>query len=348
MTTTSVVPSPYWRIVAKTAKEHRLFSVLWELTYRCNEHCTHCYLSRPESPAGELSTEQARSVIDDLAEMGALHLAFTGGELFLREDFFDIAGYARQKGFALRLLTNGSLITPQRADAIQALQPLSVEISLHGAHANTHDAITLVRGSFDKTVGAFSLLADRGVRTVAKTPLMNENMDEFEQIRRLAGELGAIFRYDITIVAKDNGCTSTLRHRLTEENLLHLFRKEMPDTWVSPEISPEDHLCSAALNHVTIGPYGHVYPCVQIRTPAGNLTCRSMRQIWAESPLLETIRGLVEGSFSSCTVCHLRPHCVRCMGVALLEDGSLLGPSSAACREAGLRRRALQEKGAIP
>lgn len=347
MTTAVAGISPYQRMVRKTAREHRLFSVLWELTYRCNERCTHCYLSRPESPVGELSTEEARSVVDDLAEMGALHLAFTGGELLLREDFFAIAGYAREKGFALRLLTNGSLITPQRADAIQSLQPLGVEISLHGARAATHDRITQVPGSFDRTVRAFRLLAERGVRTVVKTPLMNENLEEFDQVRRLAEGLGAIFRYDITIVARDDGCTTTLRHRLTEENLLHLFRQEMPDRWTPPEIHPEDHLCSAALNHLCIGPYGEVYPCVQIRTPAGSLRRQSLRQIWADSPLLGRIRGLVESSFSSCSVCHLRPHCVRCMGVAWLEDGDLLGPSSSACREAKLRCQVLQEKGAL-
>ncbi len=291
-----------------------------------------------------MTTAEARSVVDQLAELGALHLTLTGGEVLLRKDFLDIARYAREKGFALRLLTNGSLITASVADALRDLHLVGVEMSLLGAQSSTHDRLTGAAGSFERTLGAFRLLAERGVHATVKTPLMNDNIGEFDQVRRLAGELGAAFRYDITIVPKDSGCACVLSHRLTDESLLNLFQRELPDRWVAPTVSPEDHPCSAASNQLCINPYGDVFPCVQIRLSAGNVRVQSLGKIWSESPQLGEIRGLVEASFPVCSTCRLRPYCVRCMGLGRLEDGELSGPSSVACREAALRRQVVLER----
>jgi MoaA/NifB/PqqE/SkfB family radical SAM enzyme len=157
--------SPYQRILTKTLKEHRLFSVHWELTYRCNQRCSHCYLdvlSPNARVSDELTTAECLRIVDDLAAAGALNLALSGGEPFLRRDLFHIAAYARSKGFLLRIFSNGLLITPALADRMAALHPYAVEVSLYGADAQTHDAITSRPGSFGRTVRALRLLRERG------------------------------------------------------------------------------------------------------------------------------------------------------------------------------------------
>ncbi len=343
----------YRQIIAKTAKQHQLFSVHWELTYRCNLRCTHCYVVKPgdpgfKAPGPELSTEECKDIIDQLAEENALNITFSGGEALTRPDFFEIARHARRRRFAVRLLTNGTLITPPVADELAALNPVRVEMSVYGAKAETHDGITQVSGSFERTMRAFRLLGERGVHTAVKTPLMKENIGQFNEIRALAEEFGAVFRYDITITPKDNGCRSPLQHRLSDEDLLWLFRQEVdPEKWKPISLKADDHVCNSGRNIITIDPYGSVFPCVQVRMLAGNLRQQPLQAIWRESAVLREMREITWAQFPVCFSCELREFCFRCPGLALVEDGDLLGPSSIACREARLRHQVLKEKGAI-
>ena len=355
MTTTepSIENNYYRQIIAKTAKQHQLFSVHWELTYRCNLRCTHCYVVKPgdpgfRAPGPELSAEECKDIIDQLAAENVLNITFSGGEALIRLDFFEIARHARRQRFAVRLLTNGTLVTPPVADELAALNPVRVEMSVYGARAETHDGITQVPGSFERTMRAFRLLGERGVNTAVKTPLIKENIGQFNEIRAMAEELGAIFRYDITITPKDDGCRSPLQHRLSDEDLLGLFHQEVdPEKWKPSSLKADDHICNSGLNIITIDPYGEVFPCVQVRMPAGNLRQQSLRTVWRESLVLRRMREITQASFPVCSTCELREFCVRCPGLALVEDGDLFGPSSVACREARLRRQVLKEKGMV-
>ena len=108
---------------------------------------------------GELTTAECLHVVDQLADLGVFNLALSGGEILVRRDLFEIAEYARSKRFLLRLFTNGTLIKPANADRIAALHPFAVEISVYGADAATHDAITQCPGSFAATLRALHLLA---------------------------------------------------------------------------------------------------------------------------------------------------------------------------------------------
>ena len=352
-TTEPSTESNYYRqIIAKAASKHQLFFVHWELTYHCDLRCTHCYVVKPgdpglSAPGLELSTKECKDLIDQLADENALNITFSGGEPLVRSDFFEIAQYARSKYFTVRILTNGTLITPEIADAIASLYPLSVEMSVYGARAETHDSITLVPGSFDRTVRAFRLLEERGINTRVKTPLMKENIGEFNDLRTLAEELGATFRYDMTITPKNDSCTLPLRHRLDAEDLLWLFCQEMPTDWEPQHGKDDDHVCGAGLHYVSIDPYGEVFPCVQIKMTAGNLREQSLHNIWHKSLTLQHIRGITQASFPVCSSCELRPFCLHCPGLALLEEGDLLSPPAIACRQARLRYRVFTEKGAF-
>src|SRR5437868_14362963 len=113
--------------------------VLLELTYRCNVRCVHCYLAGQER---EMTLPELLPVLDDLADAGCLILTLSGGEVLLRKDFFEIAGAARARGFALRIFTNATMVTPRIADRIAALDPVVGETSLLGGDAATHDGVT--------------------------------------------------------------------------------------------------------------------------------------------------------------------------------------------------------------
>lgn len=344
--------NPYTQIVAQTQTQHRLFSAHWELTYRCNERCTHCYLdvSSPHADtSGELTTADCFHIVDGLAAAGALNLAFSGGEILVRRDFFEIAEYARTRRFLLRLFTNGTLLTPSVADRIAALHPYAAEISIYSTQAEIHDTITRLPGSFELSTRALRLLRERGVRTVIKTPLMRENVREFHALQALAQESGAQFRYDITITPKDDGSRMPLQHRLTYDDLVWLFREAIdPNLWVSRTVKPEAGTCAIASNALLIDPYGNVFPCVQTRIAAGNLRQQSLQTIWEEAPVWKELAGLTLSALPMCRACELQTLCVRCHGLARLEDGDLRAPALVNCREALARRQVLVEKGALP
>lgn len=129
--------------------------VVWNITRRCNLKCIHCYSdSEAREYPGELSWDQCRAVIDDLAGFGVPAVLLSGGEPLIHPRFFDLAGYARERGLRLTLSTNGTLITPERARRIKDLGFAYVGISLDGI-GKTHDHFRGQKGAFEKAVAAF-------------------------------------------------------------------------------------------------------------------------------------------------------------------------------------------------
>jgi radical SAM protein with 4Fe4S-binding SPASM domain len=344
---TNTQPDAYKAILSRTRQQHRLLAVHWEITYRCNERCTHCYLDVLPPGAklpGELSTEEAFRVIDDLAKMGVLTISFSGGEVFLRRDIFEISRYARSRGFAVRYFTNGILIKPEIADQIAEVRPVVVELSVYGADAATHDGITQVPGSFDLTMRAVRLLLERNVRCLIKTPLMKENFEQMNALREMAAELGITFQYDLTVTPKHTGDPSPLKHRPSDSQLLGFLRERIaPDSY---QLFPQDddfRFCSIGMNALTIGPYGEIFTCVGARVQAGNVRQGSVAEIWKESPVWAETTALNLANLPVCSTCELRQFCIRCHGTAAFEDGDMLGCSSVAYREARLRRQAYMD-----
>ena len=264
-------------------------------------------------------------------------MTLTGGEIFVREDVFSIARYARRNGFAIRLFTNGTFITPKIADEIKSIKPLEVEISLYGATPDRHEAVTGVLGSYAKTLRAIKLLKERDVRVHVKTSILKDNTDEIDAIRRMVEEMGASFFYDAVIAPRDDGNKSPLACRASLSDLLRIF-KEHGTTFQPKERVPDSLMCNAGKNSICISPYGDVYPCVQIRKPLGNLREKSFREIWTKSELLTQLRAIKLADLPVCSSCGLLPFCTRCPGVALMEEGDILAPSKEACRIARIRK----------
>ncbi|HSH03067.1 MAG TPA: radical SAM protein [Anaerolineae bacterium] len=337
----------YQRINRMTKTQHRLFSVHWELTYRCNEKCTHCYLDVMAPGAkvpGELTTQEAKDAIDELAKLGGLTITFSGGEIFLRPDIFEIAHYARKRGFAVRFFTNGMMVKGAVADKIAAVRPVVVEISLYGTTAEVHDEITQVPGSFDLTMRAIHTLLDRKVRVMIKSPLMKENIHQFDDLQALARDLGITFSFDMTIIPKHTGDTTPLKHRVTDQQLLDFLRpRTTPETWNLPEQDEEFRFCGIGMNSLSISPYGEIYTCLGARVSAGNIRSMNLQDIWTESPVWEETTNLTLHNLPVCATCELSQFCIRCHGTAAFEDGDMLGCSSSAYREARIRRQAYME-----
>src|SRR6184192_3894787 len=135
------------------------FAVHFDITYRCNERCIHCYLDHEDH--GEMTTAEIKGVLDQLAEAGVFFLTMSGGEVLLRKDFFEILEHARAMLFNVKLKTNGILIRERDAERIRSLGVQQVQISIYSHRPDVHDAITKVRGSLSRSLDAIRFLKSK-------------------------------------------------------------------------------------------------------------------------------------------------------------------------------------------
>jgi AdoMet-dependent heme synthase len=327
------------------ALERRVpLAVQFDLTYRCNERCIHCYLDHDDH--GELNTEEVKGILDQLAAAGTLFLIFSGGELLLRKDFFEILAYARSLEFDVKLKTNAILLGEHEAARIQQLGVRQVQVSIYSHRAEVHDGITKVRGSLARSIAAIQFLTARGLRVHIANVLMRQNAADYPGVRALAQSLGVECSIDPTITPKMDGDTSIVSLRMDTPQLLRVFtdRSLVGDGFCSspPPADAEtlDALpCSAGHTACYISPYGDIYPCVQFPLPSGNLRRQRFDQIWSDSPQLDEVRAIRMRDLPTCSSCNLVSNCTRCPGLAYME-GNMRGPSSADCDKSILRASA--------
>ncbi len=318
-------------LLERTIQEHICFLCHWELTHACNLRCRHCYLD-PAHRATGCTFEEARRVLDQLREMGCLFLVFTGGEILLHPDFFAIAAYARRNSFALRLMTNGTLIDRATAARIADLDPVSVEMSLYASTAALHDRITGVPGSFAATMAAAGHLRRHALRVVFKSLIMRENRDELPAMQACARRMGAEYLFDMTMVRRNDGSAAPLALKLTPDEMRQFFR----DNPLSVRPVPEEAglACTAGMNTLFIDACLEVFPCIGLKLSLGKARDDCLRELWQEAPALKKLRGLKEEDFRECLQCPTRNLCMRCLGNAQEASGSLTGKSPSDCEVA--------------
>jgi radical SAM protein with 4Fe4S-binding SPASM domain len=327
----------------RAARKKIPFSCHFDLTYHCNLNCVHCYLVKEDRP--ELNTAEVKGILDQLAGAGTLYLSFSGGEIFTREDFFEIAGYARKLHFALRLLTNGTLIDEEAADRVAALNPDLVSISIYSATPEIHDEITTVSGSFARSVKAARMLIEKKIRVKLSCIIMRQNVGDYPKVYELAQRIGASFQADPRVTPRNDGDLFPLRFQINEDDLCRVLAD--PLFSLQPRDDPAGHHsngifddlpCGAAHTAYYISPYGDVYPCTQFPFLCGNLKEKSFEGIWYHSPEMLKVRSITISQLPFCSRCDLLPYCNRCPGLAYLEEGDFLAPSKRACREARIKK----------
>ncbi len=167
------------------------FLVVWDFTHKCNLRCKHCYSKSGAVQEEELSTQEAKDVVDQLADAGVTALAFSGGEPLSRADFFEVSGHAVKRGLYVSVATNGTLLTKDMAQKLKAAQIHYVEISIDGATAKTHDAFRGVAGAFDKAVEGLKNCVEADLCACIASTATKNNLEEFPAIIDLAEEIGA-------------------------------------------------------------------------------------------------------------------------------------------------------------
>ena len=240
-------------------------SVQLDVTYRCNERCVHCYLDHNDY--GEMTTAEIKDLLDQLAAAGVFFLVFSGGEVFLRRDFFELLEHARSLLFSVKVKTNAIMIGEKEADRLAELGLHGVQVSVYSHRPEVHDRITKVPGSLERTLAGARLLRERGVNVIFANVLMGPNAADYPAVRSLALEIGAEYTVDPTITPMMDGQRGVLEWNIRHAELQKVMRDPAlvgsvedfcapPSGPLSEQDAYETLPCSAGHTACYVSPYG--------------------------------------------------------------------------------------------
>jgi AdoMet-dependent heme synthase len=318
------------------------FLIQWHLTEKCNLRCRHCY--QEGSNLKELSRAEIFGVIDEISDMLAAwqenyDLDFspsfnvTGGEPFLRPDFFDILERMTHTGFKIYILSNGTCISPDIAQKIATLGVQGVQISLEGPE-EIHERLR-GRGSFAAALKGVRHLLQAGVKVSLNATISRMNAAYIKEMAELAVELG-VPRLGCSRLVPSGRGQDLLGDLLTREET-----KQFYETFLSMEVpgleivtgdpmaaqmgvsppAPDEYGnfaaggCAAGISGLTILADGTVTPCRRLPLALGKVGQDSLREIWATSPILEQLRDKSRYA-GKCGACPRWSTCRGCRAIA--------------------------------
>lgn len=309
----------------------RIENVSLEITHKCNLQCKHCYSNSGTKREHELTYEEFRKLIDQLAHIGVLNVMVTGGEPLLHPHFFEIIEYIRSRPMSCMLFTNGTLLTEHIVKKLKNLNVLCVAISLDGATAETHDSFRSVPGSFEKTVEAIKMLKGAGIPVRGNICIHKGNLNEIAAIITLLKQLG-VDAYRMWPVSY-SGRYGDSDIFVTREEIADVFKKVKQYKVERGEklemeffYSQQVKNCGIGSGNLTIRSNGIVVPCTPFPDDAslGNVRETTVAEIWNNSPFLNEARTINAFEHEMCGTCkHVAVCRGGCIGDVYRRNGKL-------------------------
>ncbi|MCP3979684.1 MAG: radical SAM protein [bacterium] len=342
-----------------TSTFERPYVVSWNLTYRCNLACEHCYLDAGGSPLvqseafadrGELDTDGCRKVVDDIAQFAPEALTIlTGGEPLLRRDILEIIRYANGKKLWVVVGTNGVSITPTLADLLKKEGVRGLALSLDALDAERHDGFRAIQGAWKNTVRGARILHERGLPFIVQTTVGSHNLTQLDGIADFAyDEMGASvwnlyflvqtgrgeFVSDITPQQYDDVLAqlSQIQQRYRGKMLVnakcapHYVKQlyaEDPDSPFIKSYAGGAGACPAGTHYMGIRPNGDVTPCPYLPVFGGNLKHSTLTELWNTSEPFVRIRERNDLD-GRCGACEFNGLCGGCRARAYGVTGDYL------------------------
>jgi len=328
-----------------SAPAPRLYSILAELTYRCPLHCPYC--SNPPAPRSggeELTTEEWRRQLFDAADLGALHVGFSGGEPLSRPDLPELTRFAREAGLYTNLITSALGLTEKKLKDLTDAGLDSIQISFQADQADLGDRIAGVR-AHERKLEAVALVQKADLPLSINVVLHRGNIDRLAEIIGLAEALGAE-RLELANTQFYGWAFRNRMHllpsreqvkRATEIAAAAALRLagRMELLFVVPDYfsdRPKPCMHGWGMRMLTINPRGDVLPCPtagDIKTLAfENVRRRPLQEIWQESDSFQRFRG-TEWMPDPCKSCAFREvdfgGC-RCQAALLTGDAAVTDP----------------------
>ena len=312
----------------------------WELTYACNLQCVHCLSSSGQRDSRELSTAEAKRVLDELRDLQVFYINIGGGEPMVRRDFFELVEYSVGNGIGVKFSTNGAFIDTEKARRLASMDYLDIQISLDGVDAATNDAVR-GEGSFDMARRAMDNLAAANFGPFKISVVVTrQNVPQLDTFKALADSYGAQLR--VTRLRPSGRGVDSWDHLhptnaqqreiynwlmangenvLTGDSFFHLNALGDP--------LPGLNMCGAGRVVCLIDPIGDVYACpfvIHDEFKAGNVRdAGGFSKVWKQSDLFTSLRE--PQSAGACASCGAFDACQGgCMAAKFFTGLPLDGP----------------------
>jgi radical SAM protein with 4Fe4S-binding SPASM domain len=356
------IPFSEFALWEKTREKRVPFSFELDITARCNNNCRHCCINLPEGDRiakdKELSLEEIKELVDEAVSMGALWCLITGGEPFLREDFFSIYLHMKEKGLLVSVFTNATLTSQEHVRLFQKYPPRDIEVTAYGVTQETYEQVTRKDGSYAAFVRGLALLLEGGIKVRLKAMALKSNLHEIPEIARFCREKTRdYFRLDPFLHLRYDGDekrNGEIRsERLSPEEITGLERSDpqrfealqntcrrmiAPDAYL-PEC---DHLfhCGAGNDNFNVSYDGLFRLCASLWHPdcVYDLKKGNLEEAWQTFiPQVREMRSKRREFLEKCRGCSIVNLCMWCPAYAHLETGAMDTPVDYFCRVAHAR-----------
>ena len=339
------------------ARERKIpVGITFELTPRCNLKCRMCYIRIEDADVPrygkELTAEEWIGLGRQAVEEGAITVQLTGGEIFLRKDFFEIYEALSDMGLRIYLSTNGTLITKEIAERVAKRPPLSVTITLYGASAETYKRLCGNPSGYERTIRGIENLIAVGITPKITFTLTKENKGDAASVKRIMKSYGLDFigtnrlfsqREDacgnnssMQVDAREmNEVTMALTDADCDGAMLENLRKKidycerLKTSSACSRTNRKGFLCAAGKAHFWINWRGEMGPCGMEKEIAAYPLNTSVHQAW-ESIVHECENKVAVPE--KCMTCEARPFCIVCQTAFKDKTGSYDIPPQEHCR----------------
>jgi radical SAM protein with 4Fe4S-binding SPASM domain len=294
---------------AKTQERYIPLVMSYNVTRECNMKCSHCYINATDKKlVNELSTGEAKKVIDQIYQVSSPLLILSGGEPMMRSDIYELIEYGTKKGLKIGLGSNGYLIDDAVAKKLKDAGIATVSISIDSSNPAQHDEFRGVQGAWEKAVNACKALRKQGILVQVNTTLTHDNYDQIDDIMTLAESIGVENFHLFFLVPTGRGVKlEDISPQKYEDMITNTFAKVHKHRLnVKPSCAPQFMRiaqgmgldmrqwmrgCLAGMHYCRIYPNGDVTPCPYLPIKLGNVREQSFKDIWFNSEVFKNLRN---------------------------------------------------------
>ncbi len=339
-----------------------LRSLTIEITSLCNEKCVHCYLPDiKRQKGGKMSMDKIKSVIDEYVSMNGLRIIFSGGEVLIHPDIFELMEYCLEKDLMVILQSNALLLDNDKIRRLKELRLFNLQISLYSTDEMIHDSITGIKGSWKKTNRNIQKIVECDIPLMISCPIMKPNYQGYRDMVEYCNSLNVFCYTDYILMAQSDLCTENLSIRLNEDEMSELIDEmlEVMPTYTETfsNLQKEEDLekinftqrfknCSVLKNSLGIQVNGVAYPCPGWQDMSlGNIYENTLHYIWYESPQTLQLRGVRPSDIPYCSDCDKQNYCDMCMVYNYNENnGDIYNVCKSFCKSAAMLKAKVREK----
>lgn len=324
----------------------------WEVTGACNLKCIHCHAVSDQAGKDELSTDEAKKLIDGMASISEFRtLIYTGGEPLVRPDIFELLRHSQKAGLANIIATNGTLIDEEMAFKLKDHGVVCNAISMDAANPDVHDMVRNKPGCFDLTLRAIEATKKAGILLQINTTAMEYNIPHLPELIDFADASGAgiMLMYQLVAVGRGEKIEKATLKKSANRYLSELIAEKQrnAETIIEPVAGPQYwpyllekkgikdgrklqlagkvfHGCAAGRGFVYIKANGNVWPCPFVEVNAGNVRDKSFERIYRDAPVFQNLRQREKRLKGLCGECNYKTVCGGCRGRAHAYSGDYL------------------------